>query len=204
MKLLRSYIDEIFELKLFLSYSIADAFNSLIMWQGQVKIGSRYLPMHSVCAFFGGIYLVERPHLIPGFFFLGIAWLMIISMHSCSHHPSPWRRLPTFTTHLSTLIYGDSVPSVTEIKVEDGHIENTKFEESWQNRLQTDLDASTKIWEMQQAVDEFGNLEIHTVEKKLTLDPLENVLESLAPKLFPIQKKLRWCVNHIAFFHESC
>jgi len=51
VKLLRCYINESFELKLFLSYSVADAFSSLIMWRGQVKVGSLCLPLHSACFF---------------------------------------------------------------------------------------------------------------------------------------------------------
>lgn len=99
----------------------------------------------------------------------------------------------TKTNAFSSNIYfnfGNSVPADTEIKVGEGHEETTKFEASWQNWLQTDLEASTKIWEMQQAVEEFGNKEIHTEETKLKLDPLEKALDSLAPKLFSYSEEI--------------
>ena len=95
VKFLWCYINVIFELKLFLSYSVAVTFRSLIMWNGQVKVRPLCLSLHLACVFCG-IYLVKRSYLLPGLFLLRSAWMMIASMNGISHHPSPWQRRPIF------------------------------------------------------------------------------------------------------------
>ena len=53
VQLLRSYVNEMIELKRLLVYAVGDSISSLIMWRGQVKVGSKHLPLHSLLAFFG-------------------------------------------------------------------------------------------------------------------------------------------------------
>jgi len=72
-----------------------------------------------------------------------------------------------------------------EVKLGQGWEEASKFELAWENRVKMDVDVINMAWEMQQVVDEIGNEEIHTEEKKLTLDPVAKALNSLAPTLFP-------------------
>lgn len=192
IKLLRSYVNEILELKRFLFYAVGDACHSLIMWNGQVQVGNLFLPLHSVFAFLTGVYIVERPHLIPGYFFICIAWIMFATMIQRIQHPSPWKRTLPFYYFLSILIYGnDAVMDHDDIPAYQGHDENEKFDDYWSNRILKDFDMSNKIWEIQKEIEQLGNQDLHTKEKKVDYDPLTAVLSSLSDRLFPIQLRLR-------------
>ena len=179
------------ELKTHLFYCIGDALKSLVFWRGQVKIGTLYLPIHSACAFVGGLYLVDRPHLLPSFFFLGIAWVMLASMKYRSQHPSPWYRTKDFLHYVSVLINIKYPYTKTTIRAMEGEKEASNLRANWNNRVEVDTNKRMKIRELQEEMDGIANEAIHTAENRINLDPLANALESLAPKLFPIQKRLR-------------
>jgi hypothetical protein len=191
IKLLRSYVNEILELKRFIGYVLKDTFTSLIMWHGQLQVGDFHIPIHSIIAFFGGIYVIERPHLLPGCFFLCIAWIMLASLNSRIHHPSPWHRTLPFTHYLSILIFGKSCLTVDEIKSMQCHDETSKYEKNWENRFETDTEAINKRWNLQLEMEKIGNEDLRTEEEKNSADPIAIALASLAPRLFPIQKRLR-------------
>jgi hypothetical protein len=191
--LLRSYVNEMLELKRFLLYAINDAFTSLIMWRGQLQVGKLMIPANSAMAFFGGIYVVENPHLIPGCFFLTIAWIMIASLNSRMHHPNPWHRTMPFSYYLSLAILGKANSPQVEIKPMEFDEQSTKYEINWQTRIETDLNAVNKRWELQLEMDKIGNENLETQEKirKVSADPVAIAMESLASRLGPMQRRLR-------------
>jgi len=191
VKILRCYVNEMIELKRFFYYAVEDTFKSLILWRGQVKVGDTLLPLHSAIAFFGSIYVIEHPHLLPGCFFLSIAWIMLASLNNRIEHPSPWHRSFSFLHYLNILIHGKSTSTLTEIKSMEGHEETMKFEANWANRMKTDLDAINHAWSLQQEMDRIGNEDLQTEEKKTSTDPLHIALSGLSSRLFPIQKMLR-------------
>lgn len=189
--LMRSYVNEMLELKRFLKYAINDSISSLVMWRGQVKVGKYFLPLHSATAFFGGMYIIERPHMIPGCFFLSIAWVMLASLNSRIEHPSPWERTLPFTHYLSLLIWGKSPLSHDEIRPMQCQRESCRFIENWETRIKTDLDAVNKKWELQLEMDKIGNEDLQTEEQKNSADPIEIAKAKMSPWLFPMQLRLR-------------
>ena len=172
VKILRSYVNEMLELKRFAAYAVNDALASLIMWRGQLKVGTVNLPIHSALAFFGGIFVVERPHLLPGCFFLSIAWIMLASLNSRIHHPSPWFRTMPFSYYMSLLIFGKSFLPTENIKSMDCEKETLKYEANWENRIKTDLDAINKRWYLQLEMDKIGNEDFQTEERTKSADPM--------------------------------
>ena len=174
IQLLRSYVNEIMELKRFLLYAIGDSINSLVMWRGQVKVGNAYLPIYSLVSFLGGIFIIERPHLIPGCLFLTIAWIMLASMQNRLQHPSPWHKTNSFTDYFSMLMNKEPPKRRTVVKRMENHKEILKYETNWEHRMKTDLDASWKEWELQLECDQIGNEDMNTEVKRKTADPLGN------------------------------
>ena len=225
IQLLRDYINEIIEVKRFLVYAIGDSFSSLMMWRGQVKVGSCYLPIYSFVAFFGGIFIVERPHLLPGCFFLTIAWIMLASMMNRLQHPSPWHKTNSFVDYLSMLRNEKLSKRKTVIKRMENHEEAEKYEANWDHRIKSDVDAAWKVWDLQLEMNEIGNEDMNTEVKKKSADPLGKMnvealansktlcipccthqvtftllstalaLQSLKPRLFPIQVRLKGYVS---------
>ena len=189
--LIRSYVNEMLEMKRFLTYAIHDAVTSLMMWRGQVKIGSVYVPLHSSLAFFGGIYVIERPHLIPGCFFLSIAWVMLASLNTRLQHPSPWCQTRSFSHYLFLLMNGSPSIPVEQINSNQFKEESLKYEAYWETRIQTDLEAINKRWELQLEMQRIGNEDLQTEEKGNLADPIAMAKKSISTWLFPIQRRLR-------------
>ena len=176
MVLLRSYINEIFDYKQSVSYSIGDSFSSLVFWRGQVKVGYLNLPLHSAIAFFIGIYAVERPHLLPSLIFLGIALAMLANMTARAQHPSPWRRCISFW-HYLTILRNDRPPlSVRKIRAGEGSKEAEAYEGAWIRRIEADTEAAAKQWQLQQELNEIGNERIETKDESFHIDPLARLL----------------------------
>lgn len=193
IQILRSYVNEMIELKRFMVYVVGDTIDSLVMWRGQVKIGNKDLPLHSMIAFFGGIYVVERTHLIPGCFFLSIAWIMAASGIQRQQHPSPWHRTNSFVYYLS-VFFGFKYHLSRQqklIRPMENHKEAFNFESNWSQRIETDIAVVWKKWDLQNEMDRIGNEDLNTEESKAPTDPLLIALEQLKPRLFPIQLRLR-------------
>jgi len=191
-----------------LSYAISDTFDSLTMWRGQVTITvfglSLCLPLHSAIAFFGGLHLVDRPHLLPASLFLSVAWISLACMNKRIDHPSPWRRTFSFMHYLSILFYNK--PSSTTpyqsssidncihkdqqlIRVDEGHKETLLIEQAWQKRLAANLDQANEAYYLQEELNQIKNMDWRTKENKL--DPVSKAFEVLAPGLYPLQGRLR-------------
>ena len=178
-------------MKRFLFYALGDSFDSLLMWRGQVQVGSTVLPLHSAIAFLSGIYVVERPHLAPGFFFFTLAWAMIASMAHRRHHPSPWQRVKPFSYFLSILLSGRSFITSPLIEEGTGHEETLILNANWKNRIETDIDAVWKKWELDQELEKVAKQIVHTQEKKVIGTPVDLLLAPLESYILPQQVKLQ-------------
>ena len=98
-------------------------------------------------------------------------------------HPSPWHRCKPITDYISILRYGKAPPSSNKIYARQGAKEAEALEQAWENRLQADMDAANKRWELQQELNGIGDEAIHTEQSGLQIDPLA--------RLFPVQRRLR-------------
>lgn len=107
------YVDELQSYQGVLLY-LKEAVLSLLLWRGNHSVdlfGKNYsVPLHSMTAFIGCVFIVENPQLIPSAFFASISWILIASMFFRRHHPNPWCRCKSFTDILVALVYGDSFP----------------------------------------------------------------------------------------------
>mmetsp|Transcript_8761 Transcript_8761/g.16537 ORF Transcript_8761/g.16537 Transcript_8761/m.16537 type:complete len:1050 (+) Transcript_8761:126-3275(+) len=193
VQLLRNYVNEILELKRLFFYCVGESVTSLALWRGQMKVGSLNLPVHSFIAFFGGIYVIERPHLLPGCSFLMMAWVMLASLINRLQHPSPWRKTIGFLDYLYILIHKTNPHESrrTIIKSMENSREAEIFEANWAHRIKSDYDAAWKEWELQLEMDRIGNQDLNTEHGEKAKDPIGIALASLKPRLFPIQKRLR-------------
>jgi hypothetical protein len=173
--LLRSYVNEMIEMKRFLVYVVWDSVGSLIMWRGQVEFGKIHLPLHSLLAFFGGIHLVENLHQLPAFSFFFIAWGMIASCTNRQRHPSPWHRTNSFFYYLMVLLSKKGSPQKQTIISEMENHENAlQFEKNWSNRISTDMDVAMKQLTLQDETDRIGNENFNTKQSQ-ELDPLGKI-----------------------------
>ena len=176
LTVIRSYINEIFEYKRHLSYTISDSIKSLVFWRGQVEVFSILLPLHSILFFFVTSTLVERPHMFPAFAILSVAWLMIATGRKRRQHPSPWCRCPTFLDYFDILIYGKSKLKIQRIDANEGRDEAVAYEKAWAKREQDDTKKAMKRAEMQRELQEHGDENISTqVQLGIPLDLLERL-----------------------------
>ena len=124
--------------------------------------------------------------------FLTFAWCMLASLNARLHHPDPWQQTMPFSHYLSLLLFGKSHLPPRDIKAMDNHEEAMRYKLNWETRIATDLDTVNKAWELQLEMDKIGNEDLQTEEKVMTTpDPMALALESLASRLFPMQKRLK-------------
>jgi len=192
IKLLKSYFNEIFDLKRSLSYTIADSAHSIMYWKGQVQVGKYSLPLHSALLFLSSLHLVENPNHIPGSIFLFIGWIMIASMLHRSQQPSPWHRTKDLAYYLHILINGQAPTPSKNIYELEGYAKHLQLEENRKNRIKTDIAASKKKNLLNESMKKMASTTIHTEKKNDTnsLDPFMVALEQMKPFLFPVQNQL--------------
>jgi hypothetical protein len=162
LTVIKSYVNEIFEYKSTLSYTIGDTVRSLMFWRGQVAVFSILLPLHSLVFFCMATNVVERPQLIVPFSLIGVAWIMLANLTVRRQHPSPWHRCPSFWHFLNLLRTGESPASTTSIKEFEGEEATRAYELEWEKRLEEDRKVAEKRAALQQAIDTIGDDEIKT------------------------------------------
>jgi len=174
----KSYINEIFEYKSNLAYSISDSFQSLIFWRGQVLIpslGNQLLPLHSLVAFVTLTHVIEYPHLRLPFTFFCMAWIMIACRTSRQVHPSPWYKGKPFFYFVECMWKGSYSKSV---RVEQGENEEeaAEYELMWKDRLERDQREREQRAELQMVLDNLGNEHIATnMDAGLSIELLERL-----------------------------
>ena len=102
-----SYIDELLALRHVLLL-LQDALIVLILWRGtyELKIGKKtvFIPIHSMATFVVTTTVVEIPQLMPAFFFISIAWILLASMDYRRQHPNAWSRCKSFRGKLQNTV----------------------------------------------------------------------------------------------------
>lgn len=192
LMVLRSYVSELFEYQALMNYTVGDAMTSLLLWRPQWHFGVVSVPIHSILAFVIGSFLVENPRMLPSFTLFGIAWMMVASMGSRVHHPSPWLRCKSFFTYLDILLRG-SCPTAFEVAPGEGAEAAKRLDAAWKDRRKADAEKSEKLWELQIKLNDIGKEDIHAGTKIKQLDPLAAYL----PILLRMQKRLRGLCDSI-------
>jgi hypothetical protein len=169
----RSYINEIFEHKRNLSYSIGDGFRSLIFWRGQVRCFGIMWPIHSFLFFCVASTVIEHPYMFPSFFLLSIAWIMMATGTQRQQHPSPWYRCPSFWQYVEVLRSGRSPLKVRKIASKEGFRATQEYEAAWNDRMAKDLDDAAKKAEMLKQLNDLGNEKIETKMVTENMIPIE-------------------------------
>jgi hypothetical protein len=118
-----------------------------------------------------GMLLVERPFLFPAFFCLGIAWFMLLHMHSRQQSPSPWHRSFSFVHYLRILVLGHSVQVFERVEPQQGWEEQKAAEIALQERIDEDKiffeqrDAAEKV------LEEIEKLSLQTKTRAIPIEP---------------------------------
>mmetsp|Transcript_25709 Transcript_25709/g.28797 ORF Transcript_25709/g.28797 Transcript_25709/m.28797 type:complete len:1027 (-) Transcript_25709:81-3161(-) len=172
----RSYINEILGHKSVLSYTLSDAFRSLILWRGQVEIFSIMVPLHSMILFILSLRLVEKPQLIVPYFLLGVAWVMLANLTVRRQHPSPWQSRLSFLDYVNILRTGKSSIPVKRIKEFEGAEAALAYELAWKKRVDKDRKMAEKKAELLQEINNIGDVNIHTKVSQQGVIPLDLLL----------------------------
>ena len=168
----KSYVNEIFEYKAALSYVAGDTVRSLMFWRGQVDFCTIMLPVHSFLFFCMSTDLVERPHKIVPYSFLGVAWAMIAMNTMIRQHPSPWNRPPSFWQYLNLLRSGKSSTPVEMIKEYEGNDAAVAYENAWHKRLEQDRLIAERRARLEEEINNIGDDNIST-KVAMSAIPLE-------------------------------
>jgi hypothetical protein len=175
LTVVRSYINELLEYQTVLKYCLNDAILSLIFWRGQVKVGDALLPLHSFLFFYACAVLVERPYLLPSFFLLSVAWVMLAVQTQRNQNPSPWNRCRSFLNYLEVLQKGQSSVSTRPINPHQGAKEAEAYEKAWSDRLEKDQKFAATQAAMQAELTTLGDMSIQTKLGGIPLDLLERL-----------------------------
>lgn len=178
MKILRSYIDELFEYMELTIYSSKDFILSVIFWRGQVYIGPLHLPLHSVVAFLSSVYAVETPRFLPSFFLFSIAYCMLVLMKKKQSHPSPWYRCKPVSCNLLPFL---NISMQTHIRPGEGAKQSEALKVSWKERIEREKKMQSEITrlrsEIQKVLVGMGKkISIQTREEGDSLNPLTRLL----------------------------
>ncbi len=181
MKILRGYIDEVLEYIEQFSYEMNYAIDSLFFWRGQVSVGKAEVPLHSAIVYFSAIYVVERPYLLPSYFFFCCAWILLIILHKRSHRPSPLYRSKSLFYHLSYLF--PEIKSNEEgqsISRGEGYHEEEEIKRKKKERMEANKRLKVRIAavrrEMQEFLQALSDLSLHTSEGGVNYNPLSRLL----------------------------
>ena len=158
------------------------------------------LPLHSMVAFIGGIFLAEDLNLLPAYFFFSITWLFLATSENSRRHPSPWRRPKSIMSMYQSLITGHIGPA--EIKANQRKKEIFTYE----SKLEADIEFGRPSRTKEKNADEMMAEQLAKEEEDLRRsDRIANiatkkgtaisVLAPLKPVLLPVQLALgRVCV----------
>jgi len=215
MKIITSYIEELKEYQQ-MSFFLQDAAMTVLLWRGhfQLDLGSHtfMVPVHSIVAFLFAVYLVERPQLIPSFFFASVAWALLAIVGWRGNSKNIWTQCKSYQEMLEALIIGNSRKQPLSY-APFHHYDDAKSEiEDWQKRLKdADAAAEEAYHEAQVAEQERlkelgevgdGATDISTgTGVTLSIDPVRKALFPVQQVLGSILLKLRFAKN-IAIWEE--
>ncbi|KAL7558699.1 hypothetical protein ACA910_013416 [Epithemia clementina (nom. ined.)] len=143
LTVVKSYLHELQEYKLYLGFMISDALQSLVFWRGQVCVcGGFSLPIHSLLFFCVASTLVERPQMFPAFLILSVPSILLAAGAQRQQHPSPWYRGPSFWDFIKILQNDGALHSsldarerMREISPWEGNKETKEYDHNWEERI---------------------------------------------------------------------
>lgn len=197
-RILKSYVDELLEYVESWSFKLNVGILSLIFWRGQVRVWKFHLPLHSLVAFISATYVIERPHLIPAYFFFCIAWCMLILMCHQNRHPSPWHRTKSFAHHLGRHTFSGSFGKAEgeTIHAKQGFEETKEMHEARKKIMEENKMLKSQIAavrrELKKLLSAVSDVHIKTCEDGSALNPLG--------KLLPVQLILRDIIYYVRWF----
>jgi len=77
---------------------VADVVLEILLWRGRWRMSDQrsiWFPIHSVMLFTGAVIFVERPHYTLPILLYALAWILLTLNYHASHHPYPWKRVPS-------------------------------------------------------------------------------------------------------------
>ncbi len=189
MKVIRGYIDELLEYIEQISDELNYSIDSLFFWRGQVWIGKHRIPLYSALAYITSIYVTERPHLFPSYFFFCCAWILLIISTKRSNYPAPIHRSKSYLHHLSCFLPKSlqrACPGV-EINASEGQVEVEVMRRRKKKRMENNQRLKSQIAhvrrEMQKILAALSDWSMDTNDNGVNYNPLS--------KLLPIQLLLR-------------
>eukprot|EP00980_Cylindrotheca_fusiformis_P028588 scaffold22613_cov126-Cylindrotheca_fusiformis.AAC.8 len=181
----------------FITYYLADAVISLLLWRGQVPFfgGKFWVPVHSMIAFYAAVTFVENPTLGFAYFWFGNAWLLLAIQSWRNTTPLAWNRIMPFGRILMMMILNKAASPET-IPVNFREEEAVEFENHMQERIRKAEEAAMRRYEENQRMmaeheaetadlDQVGETDIST--KKSNLADLASPFKAI---LYPIQQLL--------------
>jgi hypothetical protein len=243
MDTLTSYIEELQEYES-LQYVVKEAAFTILLWRGHfpvtfwipavpwrpadpehpkrflrrlVKPVKTKLPLHSVIAFVGGIFLAENYNFFPSFLLFGIAWALIASMEYQLRNPSPWNRKRTFGELWQVLLFNRSFidtidpneqkEEVEKFLADEAALAAERKEEAKKAQEKAEKEAAELEQELAQEAKENEALETEKRGWGVSVQPLK-------PFLYPLQQHLglavvvvrvvrsivTWEESHVAFW----
>ena len=200
---------------------IEDALIALLLWRPQFHFqlfGKHIgLPLHSMVAFMIGTTLVERPQLVPSFFFASISWIMLSVQLFRRTNPNPWQRTFSFLELAKGLVTGTVGRASETIKAHEFSDVSLEYENLWQQRFKK---AKKKAERAQQESEEEAKLaaaeleaigdtdtDISKSKGGISIDPLRAVLAPLqgyigllCDTLRVVRDVVSWEESYIAFW----
>jgi hypothetical protein len=210
---IKSHCDELYSY-LTIYYAMEDAIIRLFLWRGgkevfiptpdiaakSIKwIGVRF-PITSVIAFLSFINLIEKPDLIPSFFFASIGWLLVLTAGWRLEHPSPWMWCKNFQYFLFAVVFG-RVPGPQTIDPNQWADDKAKGIHSydyWEARVrQAEEKAKQRAEEYRKEQEEYLREleEIGDVTEELVEYSTGFGIDPIRTYLFPIQQYLGVLTN---------
>jgi len=194
-----AYVEELTALQE-VKYYIEDAIMTLLLWRGTalVPFTDYKAPVHSLTAFIAFTLLVERPQLMPSFFFASIAWLLLATNGNRRTVPDMWSHCKPFDEFVRGLSLGfmgskDTIPMYNHKEESQAYLEN------WKKRI-TDAEAAAarayeeQIRQQEEYAKEMGdvddNTDISTKKGGISVDPLKVFL-------YPLQQNLALVIRYV-------
>jgi hypothetical protein len=195
---------------------VQDAVMALLLWRGTYRLQlfgkSLLFPIHSLAAFLLAVFLVERPQLLPSFYFASIAWLLLATMGYRRSLPDVWSRCRSYGELIEALLVGESSTPPASIKSRENYEESLAFREAYHKRvLESELKAQEAYDESLKAQEEYEkemeeigdtDTDIATKRKGYNIDPFKRLL-------YPIQQNLAMVCRYVRntkyiIFWEEC
>ncbi len=183
MKILRGFIDEFFEYLEQISSEISYSLDSLLFWRGQVSFFNVELPLYSAAVYFSAIYVIERPRLIPSYFFFCCGWILLAISGNRSDYPAPLYRSKSFLYYMSKMLLPSNLQKYRNGE-NIGRFEGLNKAEEMKKKKLDRKEANKKFRaqiahvrrEMQLFLASLSDLSLHTSEDGFKYNPLSRLL----------------------------